>query len=277
MASAARQPVSRPASPRASVFAGVQARLTGVIVNRGELTSILPSPLPLSPSPARHAQRPAPTSPGQPAQTSTPSLGCSSPRVARLAAQRSGVAVDPRRPVRSSRRVDRPKLHESSPVLSGRCATCAPSIQPLCTSFVVRRLAIHVSSLVELDKTRLPLRTAPARRDSPNHARCSPKHILVASTHSLSPMRGTSSGLGRRPSTPPPAPPSNPLELVRLTPLRARIRAARLAVARSARSMSLCCACRVPSLSRVSYRAPLYLSPSCTILRCPHVIQLFSL
>jgi hypothetical protein len=112
---------------------------------------------------------------------------------ARCPAQQRRDRPSPIHPELASRRP--PKLHESPPVLSGRCATCAPSIQPLCASFVVRRLAIHVSSLVELDSTRLPLRTAPARRDSPNHARCSPKHILVASAHSLSPMRGTSSGL----------------------------------------------------------------------------------
>jgi hypothetical protein len=52
-------------------------------------------------------QRGATDSPGQPAQTSASSLGRSSPRAARLAAQRSSVAIDPRRPVRSSRRVDR--------------------------------------------------------------------------------------------------------------------------------------------------------------------------
>jgi hypothetical protein len=33
---------------------------------------------------------------------------------------------------------------------SGRCAICAPSIRSLCASFVVRRLAIPVPSLVEL-------------------------------------------------------------------------------------------------------------------------------
>jgi hypothetical protein len=70
----------------------------------------------------------------------------------------------------------------TSPGRSGRCATCAPSIQPLCASFVVRRLAILVPSLVELGSTRLPPRTAPARHNSPNRSRSSPKRVLAERT-----------------------------------------------------------------------------------------------
>jgi hypothetical protein len=80
----------------------------------------------------------------------------------------------------------------------------------------------------------------------------SPKHILAASAHSLSHMRGTSSlGLCRRLS-PPPAPPRT-RSSTPPPPPRARIRAA----ARPALAMSSCCACQVPSLGRASCRAPL--------------------
>jgi hypothetical protein len=52
----------------------------------------------------------------------------------------------------------------------------------------------HTHTLTRrVGSTCLPLRTAPARRDSPTRARCSPKHILASSAHSLSHMRGTSS------------------------------------------------------------------------------------
>jgi hypothetical protein len=53
---------------------------------------------------AARGQRSAATSQPKPQRSA---LAVAAPHVARLAAQRSGVAVDPRRPVRSSRRVDR--------------------------------------------------------------------------------------------------------------------------------------------------------------------------
>jgi hypothetical protein len=123
----------------------------------------LPQPTARGAQPAARGQSGAAASPGQPAQASAPSpalAAAAPPRgAARCLAQRHRGRPSSTRPELASRR--RPKLHVSLPVRSGRCATCAPSIQPLCASFVVRRLAIPVSSLVEMGSRRLPLCTVP--------------------------------------------------------------------------------------------------------------------
>ena len=106
----------------------------------------------------------------------------------------------PRSPAR--RYPPRPSASEVVPALSLDVAGSEWSLRNLRTldPTLVRVVrcssSSHTRTLARrVGSTRLPLRTAPAWCDSPNHAHCSPKHLLAASAHSLSHMRGTSSGL----------------------------------------------------------------------------------
>jgi hypothetical protein len=106
----------------------------------------------------------------------------------------------PRSPAR--RNPPRPSASEVVPALSLDVAGSEWSLRNLRTldPTLVRVVrcssSSHTRTLARrVGSTRLPLRTAPAWCDSPNHAHCSPKHLLTASAHSLSHMCGTSLGL----------------------------------------------------------------------------------